>query len=96
MVLPSGRDDASALTQLKSKTSNDDAFATIEAMSVNVVDREFLMWGDDNGAAGLETSVTGTDLERMARIWRVQETGDTGTVTVSIPQYFLGVQPASV
>ena len=49
-------------------------------------DSEFLMWGHNNGSLnGITTDVDGTLIEeRLERVWRVTETGDVGTVSVSI------------
>jgi hypothetical protein len=47
---------------------------------------EFLMWAHDGQAfAGGNTSVDGVVIqERLQRIWRVSETGDVGTVSISV------------
>jgi len=46
---------------------------------------EFLMWGHDNGAlSGTTSGIDGTVVaERLVRIWRVGESADVGTVSVS-------------
>ena len=47
---------------------------------------EFLIWGHDNTALSTTqtTDVDGTIIEeRLSRIWRVSETGDVGTVSIS-------------
>jgi hypothetical protein len=49
---------------------------------------EWLFWGHNNGNFTTYTSteiVTGTNQLRLAREWVVNETGDLGNVTVSIP-----------
>jgi uncharacterized repeat protein (TIGR01451 family) len=60
--------------------SNTDSFAA---------DNSFLVWGDDAGSVSLATPVilpgglvSGS---RMARIWKVQETGAVGSVRVGVP-----------
>lgn len=51
----------------------------------SLANNDFLLWGHDNGAeVGTTTDVDGTLIEeRLARIWRVAETADVGTVSVS-------------
>lgn len=46
---------------------------------------EFLMWGHDNGAlSGTTSGVDGSVVaERLSRIWRVGESADVGTVSIS-------------
>ena len=50
---------------------------------------EFLIWGHDNTlltntSTAIGTAVDGTVIEeRVSRIWRLTETGDVGTVSVS-------------
>ncbi|MCZ6521827.1 MAG: T9SS type A sorting domain-containing protein, partial [Bacteroidetes bacterium] len=50
---------------------------------------EFLLWGHDNATLTVTTTAVGTDVdgtvieERLTRIWRLAETGDVGTVSVS-------------
>ena len=88
-----GRDDASALGQIKSRSQNSDDIVTIEAEGegtnstpsfTDIDDLEFLTWGNDNGT----TSEVGNNLaygssRRLARIWQVQEVGEVGTTTIS-------------
>ena len=79
-----GRDEASSLTQFTSKSINDDAVVTIASSSGNILNGEFLLWGND-GASG--TAWTSTDvptgIKRLTRQWRVEEnTGDVGPVTI--------------
>ncbi len=53
---------------------------------------EFLMWAHDNGAlTGTTSGVDGTVVaERLVRIWRVGESADVGTVSVSFDLSSLG------
>ncbi|GIV32674.1 MAG: hypothetical protein KatS3mg031_0209 [Chitinophagales bacterium] len=56
---------------------------------------EFLLFGHDNGsyAQWLTSDVPGSNLQRIARQWRFDETGDAGTVTISIDTALLPVKP---
>ena len=100
------RDDASALEQKQANSVNSDNLITIglggiaatNAENINTfdADQSFLLWGNDNGATTLATSVS-VSLTRMARIWAVQETtpitAPIGVVTMRVPQsaFSLGV-----
>lgn len=94
-----GRDDASALEQKQSNSVNSDNLITIglggiaatNAENINNFDanQSFLLWGNNNAATTLATSVS-VSLTRMARIWTVQETtpitAPIGIVTLRVPQ----------
>ena len=60
---------------------------------------EFLMWGHDNTALNSSTTAVGTAVdgtviqERLSRIWRVSETGDVGTVSISFDFSGVGGSP---
>ena len=75
-----GRDDASLLVQMQSRSMNTDSIVTV---STNTLpdSGEFLLWGNDNTAT-TETAVgTPTYIDqRLARTWKVDETGDLGPV----------------
>jgi hypothetical protein len=85
-----GRDDVSGLVQLKSKPQVVTGSPIIEASSANVADLEFLSWGGDSGALGVQQSeLPGSGLptytnSRLIREWQVQKVGDVGTVSVSL------------
>ena len=78
-----GRDDRQSLDQLTSSSSNSGAI--IEVSSASSQDSgDFLFWGNDDGT----TSEVGTNLppgtgKRLGRIWRFDETGDIGTITLA-------------
>ncbi len=91
-----GRDDVTALNQKQSKSVNEDALVTIglgdiaatNAANVNsfAADKNFLVWGNDNGSADLQT----TDLpagasanRRLGREWKVAETGNVNNLTIT-------------
>jgi len=90
-----GRDDDSELSQPKSISSNSDAIVTIaltdQGGSLATPDNfdndlEFLIWGNDNGAIDSD-GVTDFDGSsgvegRVARVWKVEETGTVGQVTI--------------
>lgn len=92
-----GRDDFSALLQKQSRSVNPGLQVTIglgaldstNLANVNTfaANNSFLTWGDDNAAVTFKTVVTGNSAvnTRMARIWKVQETGTVGQVEVAFP-----------
>ena len=107
-----GRDDKATLGQIKSASANPDAVLTILAEGESTDDSnasanynftdlgnlEFLLWGNDDGSfdrvySGIPAGI-GT---RVERIWRVQETGDVGTtsVTFDLEKLGLGAQAAN-
>jgi hypothetical protein len=65
----------------------------------NLGDNEFLIWGRDNSSATGSTTAVGTAVdgtvikERLTRIWRVSESGDVGTVSISFDFSSLGGSP---
>ncbi|MCC6372295.1 MAG: T9SS type A sorting domain-containing protein [Bacteroidia bacterium] len=94
-----GRDDNSALQQKQSSSMNtystqvligngNSLFGT-NASNTNVFssDLSFLMWGDNSGSTNFSTAFTVNPLYdlRMARVWKVQETGTLGNVIVGWP-----------
>jgi hypothetical protein len=85
-----GRDDKSALSQLKSASQDSSAritlaltdqggsFATPDAFDT---DQEFLIWGHDGADVKLKTTEVQTGFQaRLSREWRVQESGTVGSV----------------
>ncbi|RIK37607.1 MAG: hypothetical protein DCC55_23730 [Chloroflexi bacterium] len=91
-----GRDDCSALHQKQSQSVSSGALvamglgtiAATNAANPNAfaADKSFLSWGNDNGATSIGTAIPNvTGGQRMARIWKVQETGTVGSVLVQIP-----------
>ena len=80
-----GRDDASELSQLKSKSENNGTIVTMERDTDFPQDNTFLIWGND--AANFEDNTTSnlpTNIgRRVDRVWRVAETGSAGLVDVS-------------
>ena len=106
-----GRDDDSDLSQKQSKTvntPNDITMGLSDIASTNNTnpnsffnDKDFLIWGNDDGSLSAQTSVnldlssavsglnTTVDYSRIGRIWKVVETGSVETVKISIPQSML-------
>ncbi len=88
-----GRDDASGLSQLKSKSINDDAVITIalsnvDAPSAFTADDSWLVWGHDGsdsdfGTDNIANNSSGNS-DRMNRVWRVDETGTVGAVEIAL------------
>ncbi|WP_263602339.1 hypothetical protein [Chryseobacterium sp. PET-29] len=90
-----GRDDASALSQKQSQSVNSGIQPVIgngnifntNANNTNSfsADKSFLVWGSDTGSTNFATAFAFGGLNnRMARIWKVQETGTVGTVKVAL------------
>ena len=106
-----GRDDCSALNQKQSKSINTDGLLTFglgDLFATNADnpnsftnDKNFLMWGNDNGnlttstpidvdmSAGTTGVTTAVDFISIERNWKVVETGTVGTTKVSIPEVAL-------
>ncbi|MDR6160107.1 hypothetical protein QF023_003623 [Chryseobacterium sp. SLBN-27] len=90
------RDDASGLNQKQSQSSLSGLQPVIGNVNITdtnanntntfSTDLSALIWGSDTGSTSFTTSfVFGGLTTRMARIWRVQETGTVGTVKVALP-----------
>jgi hypothetical protein len=94
-----GRDDCSALNQKQSgnRDTVTAGYVTVALGSLAAsnadnttdfdADKAFLTFGDNNGATTFSTAIAGQFAVnyRMARAWKVQETGAVGTVQVLIP-----------
>lgn len=93
-----GRDDNAALNQKQSSSQSGGviaiglgALAGNNASNANSfsADVSFLVWGHDNASTSITTSFSGTNVfTRMARVWKVEETGTVGTVEVQIPDTY--------
>jgi hypothetical protein len=90
-----GRDDDSGLSQKQSQSSNNGLQPIIGNVNITAtnlsnpnslnIDKSFMMWGSDTGSTSFTTAFAFGGLNnRMARIWRVQETGTVGTVKVAL------------
>ena len=99
-----GRDDASALSQKQSKSINAGAFVTLcngtypggaypstNAANTNAFanDFSFLLAGDNGSDTTLNLCMMNGRLTRMARVWKVQNTGSVGDVTVALDNNIL-------
>lgn len=80
--------DVAGIGQNTDGTSNTDAIGTgiVRINSANSLDNgDWLIWGHDNGALN-SWAVVDTPVgvqARLAREWRVSETGEVGTITIS-------------
>nr|WP_161964271.1 gliding motility-associated C-terminal domain-containing protein [Chitinophaga flava] len=93
-----GRDDTEDLMQKQSRSINPGLhpiiglgnIAATNTANANAfpTDLSYLVWGDDGGATTFSVTVTGRpDVKsRMARLWKVQQTGTVGTVQIAIPK----------
>lgn len=81
-----GVDDGSGLVQLASRSVDPDSIVTITGLPAAIGSGEFLIWGHNNGATTFAGIGSVTDVstanDRLERIWKTQETGDAGSVTV--------------
>jgi hypothetical protein len=80
-----GRDDNSVFEQQKSKSENNESVVTIDKGGSFGTDNSWLIWGNDDG---LETDSETTDVppliaQRVEKVWRVAETGETGNNSIS-------------
>ena len=76
------RDDNAPLTLTKSTSTSQDAIVTITASSLQ--NQESLIWGNDDAALTNSTNTPSGISERILRVWKVQEVGETGSLTVAI------------
>ncbi len=59
-----------------------DSILEILGFPFNMVDGEFMLWGHDNGAydSWSSANVPNANVQRLPRVWRIDETGDIGAV----------------
>ncbi|MCB0188444.1 MAG: choice-of-anchor D domain-containing protein, partial [Caldilineaceae bacterium] len=81
-----GRDDAEALDQQKSKSVNSDSVVTIDSGGPLAADKSYLLWGNNNAATTLSANYDGGTNNRLARVWKVAETGTVGPVKLILPR----------
>lgn len=84
------RDNASGLNQTASQSQNTQALVRIFSPS-SLDDGDFLLWGHDSPTIWNSTEAPPGYANRLTRVWRVAETGDVGTVSVSFDLSSLGV-----
>jgi hypothetical protein len=75
-----GTDNGSGLSQPKSRSVNSDRVITITGSGI--ADGNFLIWGNDDGALTFSSTETPNG-NRFPREWRIAETGETGSTTIS-------------
>lgn len=88
-----GRDDASELIQLRSKSENVNSIVTIERATSIGNNSTWLIWGNDEAAtteSDLLTKPDTIDL-RISRVWRVAETNEIGNTSVTFDLDELGL-----
>lgn len=103
-----GRDDNSSLYQKQGRNINEgnQVLMTLGSLAASnnanaatiAADRQFLIWGDNNGAFNSTNTITGwTSLNtRLNRIWKLQNTGSfSQQVTLYIPAAALNALPGS-
>ncbi len=103
-----GRDDDGCFTQKQSTAVDTDDILTVglgtvansNAENANGFDdnRDFFVWGNDNGATAQASAntvdVPGTVTERMTRVWRAQDTGNVGATELQFDLTGLGYSVA--
>jgi hypothetical protein len=93
-----GRDDLSDLNQKQSRSVNTAASGNLVTMGLGTIaadnaanpnsfpaNRNFLIWGDNNGANAWQSTEAPVNRQRLTREWRVQETGTIGNVRLQVP-----------
>ncbi len=89
-----GVDNDSTLNQVQSRSVNGDSIISV-ANATSLDNTDFLFWGNDNDDNGtIETISTNKPLSidvRLDRVWRIDETGETGTVDISFDISGLGL-----
>jgi hypothetical protein len=86
-----GRDDGSALNQTGSQSQNAVSIVRIFNPSPALDDGDFLVWGHNAPTIWNSAEVPSPYINRLTRTWRVAETGETGTFSVSFDLTGLGV-----
>ncbi|MFK5971619.1 MAG: choice-of-anchor Q domain-containing protein, partial [Candidatus Marithrix sp.] len=76
-----GADIGSDLTQPKSRSVNSDSIITITGSNIN--NDNFLVWGNDTGAITFSSTEVPNIGNRLARKWKIAETGEVGNITIS-------------
>lgn len=88
-----GRDDAAELDQPASKSENTGSLVTIDKGATISKDDTWLIWGNDGGSLAETTGLTMPDTieSRISRVWRVAETNEVQTTSVSFDLTGLGL-----
>jgi hypothetical protein len=82
-------DSASGLNQTQSKSSNSDNIVIVSDAS-NLEDGEALIWSNNNDVTDAFNTIDIGNYQKIARQWRIQETGEVGTVNLSFDLSNLG------
>jgi len=84
-IIGIGRDDKSALVQLKSKEPSTSSIElTIEKKDKFTHDQDFILIGNDNGLITTTTNGINTSfLNRVERTWKAQVSGKPGTTNIN-------------
>ena len=92
-----GRDDAEDLAQKQSRSINTgmqiaiglNNLAETNTLNTNTfaADKTYMIWGDDGASTLFKTPLSGHAVAnyRMARTWKVQESGTVGNVQIAVP-----------
>lgn len=82
------RDQQGALDQMSSRSSEGKADSqVIISAKGTLADKQYLLWGD-NGSTSPSVPY-GTGFKQSARTWKVQNSGNVGTVQVAFPEELL-------
>jgi hypothetical protein len=84
------RDNGSGLNQTGSQSQN--SISIVRIFSPSSLDNgDFLVWGHNAPTIWNSTDVPAPFINRLTRVWRVAETGETGTFSISFDLSGLGV-----
>lgn len=79
-----GRDDSSALDLRSGLSRSDDGAVIMEKTSSFGANKDFLLWGNDDGSRSISNSGAPTGFDGLLqRTWRVNTTGTPGSVNLS-------------
>jgi hypothetical protein len=84
------RDNLSGLVQPASQSSNPGSIVSIFNPS-SLDNGDYFMWGNDAPTIWNSTDIPAPFINRISRIWRVAETGDVGTFSISFDLSGLGM-----
>ncbi|MGG2084121.1 S-layer homology domain-containing protein [Lysinibacillus pakistanensis] len=91
-------DDAGSLHQRQSRSVNDTSKLTIgigttllpkneeDNRNGDLTNGQALVWGSNDKALNFTQSIAGKDMKHSERVWKVQNTGNVGQVTIAIPK----------
>ncbi len=85
-----GRENTSGLNQTSSQSQNSQSIVRIFNPS-SLDNGDFLIWGNDAPTIWNSSDVPTGYVNRISRVWRVAETGETGTFSISFDLTGLGM-----